>query len=103
MFVGIRGPKGKNTSYREYVKQYGSPAPKILKENEPIIDIVYNYYNLFIDGMGGLNSNAIISILDVEDIDDKERSIYLRKIQHYMVSSMLIRQKETTFKDNKNG
>lgn len=91
--------KGKDTSYREYVKQYGSPAPDPLPENEYIIDIVYNYYNLFVDGMGGISAPGIIGVLDVEGIHGNVKKIFLQKITYYIVSSLEVRQKETTFKD----
>jgi len=70
--------------------------PKILPENEHIIDIVTNYYNMLIDGMGGINTVGIIKILELEDVDRREMPILLQKISYYLSMSLLIRNEQTT-------
>jgi len=102
VFVGIRGLHGKDTSYKEYVKQYGRQdlPPVILEENSIVIDIVYKYFNIMTDSMGGINSSGIISVLELEGINKKVRSVYLQKMIHYITISLMTKEKEnTTFKD----
>ena len=106
MFVGIRGLHGKDASYKEYTKQYGRQdlPPVILEENSIVIDIVYKYFNILLDGMGSINSSGIISVLELEGINKKVRGIYLQKIIHYVTISLLIQEKNrekenSTFKD----
>lgn len=77
----------------------------MIEENAFIIELVYKYYNIFVDGMGGINASGISLILGVEDVPKKIQSIYLQKIIYYTTVSLQIRDKEEnpTFEDNKNG
>jgi hypothetical protein len=59
---------------------------KVIPENYEVMDLISRYMNYFVDGMGGLNTNGILNIIDLENVSEKIKTIY--KIQYYIVSYM---------------
>jgi len=61
----------------------------IIPDNFEVMEIIFNYANLFVDGMGGLSSIGIDKVLEWESVvDQKQKSKMISKIILYMSAYM---------------
>lgn len=51
-----------------------------MPEDEPVIDLIYKYFSMYVSGEGGINSHGIMSSFDLEGIDNRVRGIYTTKL-----------------------
>lgn len=68
--------------------------PKLLPENQFIYLLINKYLNLFIDGMGGLSSEGIRLVLDIEKIVAEDRPLTVRKISAYVLTALKTQQEK---------
>ena len=67
----------------------------IILENYEAMEIILNYSNVMMDGMGGINSMGIDKVLDWENINDSQkRKSLIKKILLYISTYLNTRHEE---------
>lgn len=70
--------------------------PKLLPENQFVYLLINKYLSLFVDGMGGLSSEGIRLVIDIEKIIPEDRPLIVRKIAAYVLVAMKAKRQEKT-------
>jgi hypothetical protein len=69
--------------------------PKLLPENQFVYSLISKYLGLLVDSMGGLSSEGIRLVMDIEKITQEDRPLIVRKITAYVLAAMKIKQEKT--------
>lgn len=65
---------------------------EVIPENWEVVDILFQFQNTFIDGMGGINIGNIKYVIDLVGVEDED--IILRKILIYLSAALAKRNED---------